>query len=436
MRWSSRWLLPALAALPLSVAVSAPAPKVTGPQPFDWPQWRGPNRDDVGRETGLLAEWPSDGPPRAWTRKGLGGGFSTPSVAAGRVFGMGVKGTDEVVWALDEATGEPLWSTRIAAYANGKGGGFEGPRCTPTADGDLLYAVGISGDLVCLESATGKERWHKNYGKDFGGRMMSGWGFSESPLVDGDLVICTPGADAAALAALDKKTGAVRWKAAVPGGGGAGYASVMPAEAGGVKQYVNWLKNFLVGVSAKDGKFLWKYEKAHNTTANIPTVVVRGDNVFCSTGYKDGGSALLKLVPSGNGVKAEEVYYHNARELQNHHGGMVLIGDYLYGGHGHNSGAPVCVEFATGKVVWKQDRGPGSGSAAVTYADGRLYFRYQNGVMALIDATPAGYRLVSKFQLPEDSSKPSWPHPVIANGKLYVRDQDVLMCFDVKAKKA
>jgi outer membrane protein assembly factor BamB len=264
--------------------------------------------------------------------------------------------------------------------------------------------------------------------------MMTGWGYSESVLVDGDKVICTPGADDAALAALDKATGRVIWTAKVPAGGGSGYASVMPATVGGVRLYINWLKNKLVGVAAADGRLLWEYDRLANPTANIPTVLVRGDLVFASTGYGEGGSALLKLVPAGGGVRAEEVYHLPATKLQNHHGGMVLVGDYVYFGHGHEKGFPVCVELRTGKVVWKQDSPPGRGSAGVLYADGNLVFRWQDGTVGLIAATPAGYKLNGSFKQTDRSGADAWSHPVIANGRLYLRDQDVLLCYDVKKK--
>jgi outer membrane protein assembly factor BamB len=301
-------------------------------------------------------------------------------------------------------------------------------------DGDMVYAVGTSGDLVCLDAAKGQIRWRKNYVTDLGGRVMSSWGFSESVLVDGDRVIGTPGGDNAALVAFNKKNGAVLWRSAVQGGGGAGYASVMIAEVGGIKQYITWLGRALVGVDARTGRLLWKYAKVANKTANIPTVIVRDDLVFCTTAYQ-AGSALLRLVPSGSTVKAEEVYFLDAQTLQNHHGGMVLVGDQVYGGHGHNRGDPVCVELMSGKVRWKE-RGIGRDSAAVLYADGHLYFRYQDGVMALVEANPERMVVKGQFRLPYDSGKPSWPHPVIANGRLYIRDQDALMCFNVKKSES
>jgi outer membrane protein assembly factor BamB len=404
------------------------------PKPFDWPQWRGPERSGVSKETGLLRKWPVLGPPLAWKAEQLGNGYGSVSVAAGRVFGMGAIGGAENVWALHETTGKPLWNQTVARPSVRVDRG-DGPRSTPTVDGDRLYALGVGGDLVCLDVASGKVLWHKNYRTDFGSRTMPKWGYSESPLVDGDKLICTPGADQAALVALDKKTGEVIWKSHVQGAGSAGYASIVPAEVAGVRLYITWLRSGLVGVAAKDGKLLWRYRRNANRVANIPTPIVHGDLVFCSTGY-NAGSALLKLVPVGTGIQAQEQYFLPGKVLQNHHGGMVLEGDYLYGGHGHNKGLPVCVELKTGRITppWKNHRGPGIGSAAVAYADGRLYFRYQDGVMALLDATPDHYQVESTFRLPDRSDRPSWPHPVIANGRLYVRDQDILLCYDVKKR--
>src|SRR5262245_49574556 len=328
----------------------AAAPETATATSHDWPQWRGPKRDSVSTETGLLKEWPKSGPPIVWKQKGLGGGYSAPSVSGGRLYGMSYRGNDEVVWARDEATGDPLWTTRIAA--KGGAGYNEGPRSTPTVDGDRVYTVGVQGDLVCLDASTGKTVWAKNYKRDFRGRMMSGWGYSESVLVDGDKVIGTPGGDNAALAAFDKKTGRVIWSARVPDAGGAGYASVMPAEVGGVRMYITWLRSKLVGVAAKDGQLLWENERPANGTANIPTVLVKGDLVFASTGYNS-GATLLKLRASSGEVTAEEVYDLTGSQVQNHHGGMILVGDHVYLGHGHSRGTPMCVELATGKVVWK-----------------------------------------------------------------------------------
>ncbi|HEX3997056.1 MAG TPA: PQQ-binding-like beta-propeller repeat protein [Pirellulales bacterium] len=448
----------------------AVASQSSGSTEGNWPQWRGPNRDNVSTETGLLKKWPVDGPPLAWTAKDLGIGFSGVSVQNGRIYTMGERDTGETpkpketaaakdqdtkgkhkkgrkadrggkrqfVVALNEADGKQLWATPIGTAEN-NGGGYSGPRCTPAADGAHVYALGIDGDLACLDSATGEIVWKKSYTKDFDGRMMTGWGYAESPLVDGDRLICTPGGKKDTMVALDKLTGKTIWTCAAAdfghkGKDGAAYSSIVISHGAGVKQYVQLIGHGLIGVRADDGQFLWGYDKVANGTANIPTPIVRGDYVFDSTGYQT-GAALLKLTAEGSGVKAEEVYFLDHTKLQIHHGGMVLVGGYLYGGHGHNAGAPVCVDFLTGKIEWKENHGPGSGSAAVACADGRLYFRYQDGTMALIDCTPKEYKLVSSFKIP-DVSTPSWPHPVIAGGRMYIRDQQRLLCYDLKASDA
>jgi outer membrane protein assembly factor BamB len=394
----------------------------------DWPQWRGPHRDGLSPETGLLQEWPKGGPPLLWKANNLGSAYSSVAVVGDRIYTLGDRGKSQLVLALDGARkGKEVWARRLGPpWPDG------GARSTPTVDGDRLYALGTDGDLVCLETATGKVRWRKNLRRDFGGRMMSGWRWSESLLVDGDKVICTPGADRAALVALDKLTGKVLWRSAVKDAGGAGYASAVVTEVGGVRLYVQWLGRCVVGVAARTGKLLWRNSSVRNGTANIPTPIVRGNLVFCSTGY-DAGSVLLRLTANGKGgVSAREVYHLAGDEVQVHHGGMVLVGDYLYCGHGHNNGLPTCLALKTGRLAWGPVRGPGSGSAAVIYADGNLYCRYQNGVMALIRATPKGYRLRGTFRLPRDTGTPSWQHPAIAGGKLYLRGADTLLCYDIR----
>jgi outer membrane protein assembly factor BamB len=399
----------------------------------DWPQWRGPNRDGISTETGLLKEWPTNGPPLAWRIKGLGRGMATVSIANGRIFTQGAANKNGqrgvYVTALNLTDGKEIWSTAVTPDRE------SAPNGTPTVDGKFLYVVGKDGDIACLETDTGKLVWKKNFPADFNGKCMSGWGYSESPLVDSDRLICVPGATDAVIAALNKRTGESVWKSEIPklgskGQDGAGYTGVVVSEGAGVKQYVTLIGRGLVGVRAADGKYLWGYNKIANGTADIPTPIVKGDYVFGSSGYGDGGSALLKLTKSADGVKAEEVYYLTAKELQNHHGGMILLGDHIYLGHGHNNGFPTCVEFLTGKVVWGKERGPGTGSAAIVYADGHLYFRYQDATMALIEATPKEYRLKGSFRLASKLGE-SWPHPVIHDGKLYIRDQDVLLCYTV-----
>ncbi len=397
----------------------------SGSSSGEWAQWRGPNRDGISSETGLLASWDNDGPPVAWSTRGAGRGYSSVSVSGGRIFTMGNRRGGEELIAFNAQDGEFLWSAPV-----GQG---KDCNCTPTVDGNLVFGLGRNGDLVCVDAESGRVIWKKNFGSDYRGRMMSGWGYSESPLVDGDRLICTPGSDDAILAALNKRTGQTIWQTRMPSSGGAGYASPVISNAGGIKQYVTLVGRGLIGVAADDGRLLWHYQRIANGTANVPTPIVKGDYVFGSSGYGDGGSALLELRKSGNSIQAREVYYKSSKELQNHHGGMVLIGDHIFMGHGHNNGFPVCVDMRTGRAAWGPERGPGGNSAAITAADGHLYFRYEDGTMALIEANPRQYKLKGSFRIKSVNGK-SWPHPVIADKKLYLRDQDELHCYDIAAR--
>lgn len=412
-------LLPLIGLLMLGGA--PPPPRAAG---FDWPQWQGVDRDGKSKETGLLAAWPKEGPPLAWQATGLGDGFSTPSIAAGRIYAMGNREKKEYVVCLDENGGKEIWATLLGP---GKGGGGDpGPRCTPTVDGELLYALGRGGALVCLQAADGKEVWRREMKKDFGGRV-GGWEYSESPLVDGAKLIVTPGGTGATIAALDKKTGATLWQTPIPDDPHAEYSSVIAADILGTRQYIQFLNRSVVGVSAEDGKYLWSYAKPANKTANCSTPIYFDGHVFAASAYGNGGG-LTKLSKDGELFRSDEVYF--TKQMKNHHGGMVLVDGYLYGS---DEGQLTCLEFKTGAVKW-QARQPGKGSIA--FADGRLYYRNEGGKgqVFLVEANPEKYVEQGRFEQPERTKLPSWAHPVIANGKLYLRDQDVLLCFDVKQK--
>jgi outer membrane protein assembly factor BamB len=395
----------------------------------DWPQWRGLNRDGVSAETGLLKSWPEGGPPLLWKMDGLGKGFSTVAVVGNTAYTLGDRDDAACVFAIDLATQKITWSTKVGrAWPGGPQG--PGEHSTPTVDGDMLYVLTPQGDLAALTTA-GKVVWSKNFKNDFGGQMMSSWGYSESPLIDGDKLICTPGGKDAILVALNKKTGETVWK--TPGDDKAGYASCVISEGGGVRQYVTNNSKGFISVEAKTGKVLWRSSKATKGTANIPTPVVRGDYVYGSNGY-GGGGVLLKLSSDGSGgVKAEDVKVLSSNDFQNHHGGMVLVGDYLYAGSGQNAGQPACIDFKTGELKWKQDKAPGGGSASVAAADGCVYLHYERGEMVLMAASPDGYKELGKFK-PPVVNNPSWSQPVISGGKLFLRDQETLMCYDIKAK--
>lgn len=417
-------------ALSLLVCAFASTPALA-----DWPQFRGVNRDAQSAEKGLLQQWPTGGPKLAWQASGLGGGYSSVSIQNGRLFTMGDIGADQFVIALSLDTKAILWKTKIGpAWTEDR---YAGPRGTPTADGALVYAIGTEGDLMAIEAATGKVRWQKSLPRDFSGSVMSSWKWAESPLVDGDRLVVTPGASNALLVCLDKATGKEIWRTqagpmGTAGRDGAGYSSIVISNGAGVKQYVQLMGRGVVGVRASDGKFLWNYNKVANDVANISTPLVSGDYVFAATGYQT-GSGLVKLTKAGDGVAATEQYFLDGRTFQNHHGGMVLVGGHIYAGQGHRMGLPICVELATGRKVWGGDvRNEGKGSAAIAYADSHLIFRYENGVVVLIEATPAGYKEKGQFEIP-GASPLNWPYPAIADGKLFLRDQDRLLVYDIKA---
>lgn len=436
----------------------------------DWPQLRGQNRDGKSVDTGLLKEWPNDGPPLAWKITGLGGGYSAPSIADGRIFGMSNRGEDEIVWALSETDGKELWVTRLGpAFAQRPSQGREGPACTPTVDGERLYVEGLGGNVACLQVRDGKIIWQRSLTNDFGGSVPR-WSYRESPLVDGDKVICTPGGAEATMAALDKLTGKMIWKAKVPdspagdseapgdssggrggfggrrggfggrrggfgGGSGAAYSSAITIDFDGQRQYVQLTGKALIGVAASDGKFLWRYDKPANRMGIICSTPIYHDGmVFASSAYGAGGGLVKLSMDADGSVKAEEVYA--TTEMQNHHGGMILLDGYLYGASGGNEGgALVCLDFKTGKVLWDQRESVGRrAKGSVALADGRLYYRMEDGTVVLIEPNPKQYAECGRFDQPDRSAQPAWPYPVIANGKLYIRDQDVLLCYDVKAK--
>jgi outer membrane protein assembly factor BamB len=418
----------------------------------DWPQWQGPDRNAVSKEKGLLQEWPKGGPPLAWKAKGLGGGDSAPSVAGGKLFGMSNRGADEVVWALSEADGKELWVTRLGpAFQQQWHQSKEGPACTPTVDGERLYVLGVGGDLACLRAKDGHILWQLSLKKEFGGTPGM-WNYRESPLVDGDKVVCTPGGPDAALVALDKATGKTIWKSKVPAGaeppaggpgrpgkfgppGGAAYSSAIAVDFAGQRQYVQMTAKALVGVAAADGKVLWRYDRpANGMGINCSTPLYHDGHVFAASAYNAGGG-LVRLSPDKDGgVRADEVYF--TKQMQNHHGGMIRVDGALYGANGGNGGGfLVCLDFRTGKVLWDEREGDTRvPKGSVALADGRLYYRTEDGTMLLIEPNPKEYVERGRFPQPDRSRVPAWAHPVIANGKLYIRDQDVLLCYDVKAK--
>jgi outer membrane protein assembly factor BamB len=388
----------------------------------DWPGWRGPNRDGISQETGLLKEWPEGGPRLLWKApQPVGEGFSGPAVVGKILYTMGDINKQEGVLALDiSKQGRMVWATPIGPVRH-TGSGYPGPRATPTIDGDKLYTLGINGDLVCLSTKNGKILWRHDLVREFGGGIPQ-WGYSESPLIDGPLVLCTPGGQKATIVALQKTTGKPVW--AAPVGDPAGYSSIIKTSPAKTPQYVTLAGKGIIGVDAKDGKFLWRYDRPANGTANISTCVALGQTVFGASGYGTGGGmALIKR--EGDGFKGQEMYF--TKEMRNHHGGFVLVDMHLYG---CDDGTLTCIDYKTGKTKWRDNS---CGKASVLWADGMLFCRSERGPISLVEATPEGFKLKGRFNQPDRSGREAWPHLVIANGQMFVRDQDVLLCYDVKS---
>jgi len=384
----------------------------------DWPQWQGPDRSRSSRETGLLKEWPASGPSVVWTAAGLGSGYGSMAVAGDRVFVQSARGRNSVVIALNRADGKEVWSKTLGASATDDRG--PGPRGTPTVDGDRLYVLSENGDLSCLKT-DGTAVWQRNILRDFRGRQLQ-WLISESPLVDGPHVIVSPGGPGAGVVKLDKMTGQTVW-AAKELSDQAGYSSLIAADVQGVRVYLTFTSEAGVGVRASDGKVMFQYQKAANYVANVATPIFSNNKVFFASAYGTGGG-LLELTAQNGEVRAKEVYFTS--NMKNHHGGVVLVDGYLYG---FNDSILTCLEFATGKMMWR-DRSVGKGS--VTFADGSLYIQSENNIVGLADATPSGYRERGRLRIP-DKGLPSWAHPVISDGRLYVRNQDTVTVYDVRA---
>jgi outer membrane protein assembly factor BamB len=435
-------------------------------QSFDWPQWQGSDRNAISKERGLLQEWPKEGPPLAWKVTGLGGGYSAPSIAAGQIFGMSNRDDAEVVWALSEADGKTVWVMRLGPPVSqrmpqGKGG----PGCTPTVDGERLYVLGLGGDLACLQVKDGKILWQRSLPRDFGGRVPT-WSYRESPLVDGEKVVCTPGGPDASLVALDKLTGKTIWKSKVPGddggpdrpggfgrgpggpgrgrggfggfgGSGAAYASAIAIDFEGQREYVQLTAKALLGVAASDGKFLWRYDwPANRAGINCSTPIYHDARMFAASAYGAGGGLVKLSKDASGGVKTLEVY--STKKMQNHHGGMILLDGCLYGANGGNEGGfLICLDFQTGKLLWDERDKPGRKGVrkgSVALADSRIYYRQEDGTTILFEPSPNEFIERGRFDQPDRSEAPAWSHPVLANGKLYLRDQDVLLCYNVRAK--
>ncbi len=419
-------LVAALIANPLSIAL-ADAP---------WPSFRGPDRSGVSKDTGLLSEWPAEGPKLEWEAIGAGRGYASIAIADGKIYTLGdglstAKDADEYLTCFDATNGKQLWAAKTGGAWADKKPDWGSSRSTPTIDGNLVYVLTPEGVLFCFDTA-GKEKWKKNLKSDFEGSKADIWGYSESVLVDGPNLICTPGGSKNTVVALNKQTGEKIWSCSREGDFGAGHSSVVISQIGDTKVYVQLTGTGPMGVRASDGKLLWKYDLP-KTTAVIPTPIVKGDLVFYAIGY-DKGAGLLKQVPTAAGEVEIKEIYPIKNELQNKHGGVVLVGDYVYGdfGSGGDRGIPQCADLMTGEVKWKS-RGSGSGSASVVAADGKLFIRYANGTMTLVKAQDSKFEETGSFKIPGSGSRPSWSHPVVVDGKMYLREGDKILCYNVRS---
>ena len=386
------------------------------PTPGEWSQWRGPNRDGISSETNLLGQWPSEGPPLAWQSTGAGTAYSSFSTSGGRLYTLGARDDVEYVMAFDRASGAKLWETPNGRRFRNEQG--DGPRGTPTAEGNVVYAFGGSGELACLEAATGRKIWSVNVVQRFGG-ITPYWGYSESPLIVGDRIVLNAGGPRASIVALDKIDGRTLWQQP---GDEAGYSSPVLLRTGSLQQVVFFTASRGLAVDPRDGRLLWSYDRASNRTANIATPIVRGNRVFFSSDYGTGG-AVVEVRASGNLASAEEVYF--TRDMRNHHASSVLVGSHLYG---FNSSILTALDFDTGELAWR-NRSVGKGS--LIYADQRLYLFGENGVVGLADASPAAYVERGRFRLRTGRAS-TWSHPIITNGLLVLRDQDNVYAYDIR----
>jgi outer membrane protein assembly factor BamB len=407
----------------------------------DWPQWRGPDRSGVSKETGLLKTWPQGGPKLLWSYHEAGAGYSGPAVVGDRLYTMGGRGDSEYVFALDVQDGKQVWEAKIGPLFSGTQWNA-GPSATPTVEGGLVYALGGQGILVCVDAAKGTEVWRKDMTKDLGGAVNPigggptefAWGWNWSPLVDGDRLVCVPGGSQGLLAALDKKNGKELWRSKdVPEK--VTYSSPVLAEVGGIRQVVAMTNSGTVGVAAKDGALLWTYKHEYKDMI-VPTPIIHDDLVFTIVGLMNfrPGVDTIQLTAASGAVKAAKKYA--SLDFASGIATPVLVGDHVYGfSESRKKPGWLCTAFKTGTVVWNDESLP---AGSVTAADGMLYCLTEDeGTVALAEVNPEKWAEKGRFGLPEKSKlrKPSgklWTPPVIANGRLYLRDQDLIFCYNIK----
>jgi len=382
-----------------------------------WPQFHGPNRDNISTEKGLLKKWPKNGPALLWTTTGLGHGYSSISIADGMIYTAGNIANNTVVIALN-LDGKILWKVN-----NGKAwtGAYPGSRGTPTIDGNRLYHQNPHGSIVCLNAKTGDVVWQLNIIEKFNSEIPR-WALSESLLVDGDHLISCPGGPQTCMVALDKTNGTVIWK--VPGTGeSAGYASPALFEYEGLRIITTLTSKSFIGVNADTGELLWhiKYETYYDE--NIMTPIFHDGRVFVSTVV---GSVQWKVNIRDGRVSLEEIW--RTQQLDNHMGGVILIDDDLHGSSTVRTRLLVCLDFKTGRIKYADN----CVKVSLTYADGMFYALSEDRVMGLVQPTPSGHKLVSYFTIPEGGRGKTWAHPLVCGGRLYIRHDEFLYAYDLR----
>lgn len=416
---------------------------------FEWPQFRGPRRDGVSRETNLLKSWPEGGPALLWKRAGIGRGYSSPAIKANTLYITGDIGDELTITTLDLA-GTPGWSA-----SNGKAWEkpYPGARATCTLEGSYLYHMNAHGRAVCLNAVDGTEVWSVSVLERFGAPNIQ-WGISECLLIDGERVIVSPGGSKALMAALDKKTGETAWSTEPlrfqrahrfggkpvnppePDTDKAGYASPMLIETGGRRLIAGCSARHVFCVDADAGKLLWTQPVFARYEVIGAAPVLCGDSVFFTAPDKFGGR-LFRIAANRDSVSLEQAW---ETAVDNCHGALVLVDGRLYGSGYRRLNAWVCLDVETGSTQYSTtDWMKGS----VTYADGRLYALAEDGLMSLLEPTDTAFQVRGQFHLRDSgdgqpgkgkANKDVWAHPVVCNGRLYLRDHDTLFCYDIRTQ--
>ncbi len=401
----------------------------------DWPQWRGPNRDAHADDQSLLQQWPEGGPEVKWKFSGAGRGYSAVSVADGRLYTLGTQDDGCYTYCLDANTGKEIWKTKFArADADGdynrRWGG--GPRSSPTIDGDQVFVLSDLGIFAAMTKETGAVQWTTDLVKDHGGKVPT-WGYSESPLVDGDRVMITPG-KSNFMIGVNRKTGEKVWTSQGVDEG-AQYVSIMRGSVDGKDFYVTASKAGLVAFDVDSGKKLFDDSATANKTAVIPTPVLSGNELYHTSAY-GAGNTLLRLSANGDTINVESVYALKGKSMENHHGGTVLVDGVIYGFTKANGGVWMAQRMSNGETLW-QEKINRNKSGSICYADGRLYcYNDKDGTVYLAAADPDAWRSMGHLTIPAQTKIPRgsgaiWAHPVVANQTLFIRDQDLIYAFDI-----